>query len=407
MEHFKFILVFFEGIISFFSPCIIPLIPVYLGILSNSSVDVLKDSDKKFRSTALFKNTILFTLGIATTFFILGSSISVFNKFFTSNKDPIMFFGGILIVILGIFYMGIFNIPFMQREKRLNVEVKDMKPITAYLLGFAFSFAWTPCVGPMLASIIIMASSSTSILGGNMLILIYTLGFIIPFLIISLFYNKLFKIVDKIKSHMVLIKRIGGIILIVVGITMIWSGHYETFKMFNKTTTTQETKTLDKEKDNKDNQEKNEDDNSNYELAMDFELVDNYGKTHTLSEYKGKVVFLNFWATWCPPCKKEMPDIEKIYNYYGKNTKDVIILGVAAPNLGNEGDKEYISKFLKDKGYTFPVLLDETEDKDVFYKYGINAFPTTFIINKEGYVKQYIPGMLTEDIMKQLIEAEK
>ena len=135
---------------------------------------------------------------------------------------------------------------------------------------------------------------------------------------------------------------------------------------------------------------------SNSAKAPDFNLKDQYGVTHSLENYKGKVIFLNFWATWCPPCKKEMPDVESIYKEYEENKKDVVILGV------NSEKENEAKKFLKDKGYTFPTLIDE--NLEVMRKYFIQAFPTSFVIDKEGNVYGYVMGGLTKEQIKQVIE---
>ena len=135
---------------------------------------------------------------------------------------------------------------------------------------------------------------------------------------------------------------------------------------------------------------------SNSAKAPDFNLKDQYGVVHSLENYKGKVIFLNFWATWCPPCKKEMPDIENIYKEYGENKKDVVILGV------NSEKENEAKKFLKDKGYTFPTVIDE--NSEVMRKYFIQAFPTSFVIDKEGNVYGYVMGGLTKEQIRQVIE---
>ncbi len=135
---------------------------------------------------------------------------------------------------------------------------------------------------------------------------------------------------------------------------------------------------------------------SNSAKAPDFNLKDQYGVVHSLENYKGKVMFLNFWATWCPPCKKEMPDVESIYKEYGENKKDVVILGV------NSEKENEVKKFLKDKGYTFPTVIDE--NSEVMRKYFIQAFPTSFVIDKEGNVYGYVMGGLTKEQIKQVIE---
>ena len=387
MENLNLILVFIEGLLSFFSPCVLPIIPVYISILSNSSQDILNNED--FKSSSLLKYTIFFTLGICTTFFLLGMTIGTFSQFFIDNKNLLMLIGGVLIIFMGIFYMELINIPLLQRDKRLNMKVKDMNILTSYLLGFTFSFGWTPCIGPMLASVIIMASGSESLLAGNLLVGIYSIGFILPFIIVAIFYKKLFEKFNNTKKYLPILKKIGGIILIISGLIMIYNG-------LDKRNTTIENEATNKvEQSQEDGKIK----------ALDFTLYDQYGNTHTLSEYEGKTVFLNIWATWCPPCKQEMPYIEELYKEYNLNKEDVVILGLASPYFGKEGSKEDIKEFLNSNKYTFPVVFDE--NADLIYSYGIQAFPTTFVIDKERYIAQYVPGSMTKEIMKTLIESVK
>lgn len=409
MEHINFIVVFVEGLLSFFSPCVISILPIYLAILSGSSVQNLKEGNVKLKDSPLLKNTILFVLGISTTFFILGSSINAFKHFFTSNKEIMTTIGGILIIIMGLFYLGYLNLPFLQKEKKFNVGVREMKPWTAYLLGFTFSFGWSPCIGPMLASALIMASSSDSALIGNLLVLVYTIGFTLPFIIISIFYNRLLKYVDNVKRNMKTIQKIGGAILIITGLVMALGGTDKIAGYFKKseenpTEYSQEITDEDTKEDvNKEEPSEESTENEENKIpAIDFTLVDQYGETHTLSDYKGKVVFLNFWATWCPPCRMEMPDIEEVYKERGKNAEDVIILGVSGPNLGREGSKEEIIEFLKEEGYTYPVVFDETGD--IMATYSIQSLPTTFIIDRDGNIVDYVLGAMSKETMENIID---
>lgn len=137
--------------------------------------------------------------------------------------------------------------------------------------------------------------------------------------------------------------------------------------------------------------------------AIDFALTDQYGKEHRLSDYKGKTVFLNFWATWCPPCKAEMPDIQKIYETYDTEGEDaLVVLGIASPNISGESSEEEIKSFLEENGYTYPVLMDTTGE--IFEAYGISSFPTTFMIDRDGNVYGYVSGMLSEDVMQSIIK---
>lgn len=378
MEQINYIVVFLEGIFSFLSPCVLPILPVYLAVLSKS---VNEDTMRK--RSVLIRNTFLFILGISTAFFILGTGISVFRVFLNTYMKWILIVGGLMIVGLGLFSIGDLNIPFLQRERRFHYQIKEMRPWTAYLLGFTFSFGWTPCIGPMLASVLVLASTRHAV-EGNILLLLYTAGFTVPFLLIALFSEKMINLLDKLKKHMGKIQKIGGFILIVMGLLMFTKGI--TMPEYVQPS----------------NEQQGSEKSQQIPMAPDFTLVDQYGQEHTLSDYKGKVVFINFWATWCPPCKAELPDIEEIYREYGMNKEDVVILGMTFPNMDREKSKEEIIEFIEEEGYTFPTLFDES--MELAYKYYISAFPTTFLINKDGTVEGYASGMLTKETMKEIIE---
>ncbi len=159
------------------------------------------------------------------------------------------------------------------------------------------------------------------------------------------------------------------------------------------------------EKESSENTDTSEDENSSEEVfpAIDFTLRDQFGKEHTLSDYKGKTVFLNFWATWCGPCRSEMPDIQNLYETYDTEGEDaVIILGVAAPEIGQEKDEAGIKTFLEEHGYTYPTVMDSTGE--LFAQYGISSFPTTFMIDRDGNIFGYVSGALNEEMMKNIIE---
>lgn len=392
--------VFIQGLLSFFSPCILPIIPLYVGYLSGGTVSEGADGEKIYDQRKVLIHTSCFILGISCAFFILGLGFSTLGTFLTSHQETITMIGGSFIIIMGLIQLGVFKKITLYKEFRLPVKInaEKMNPLTALLMGFTFSFAWTPCVGPALSTVLIMISSTSNKALGMILMGIYTIGFILPFLFLGIFTTRVLSFFKKNVNLVKYTVRIGAVVMILMGVLMV-TGQMNRLTSYLALDSVSDTTTDEKEE----NQEAQED---VIVPAVDFQLIDQYGEKHTLSDYKGKVVFLNFWATWCPPCVQEMPDIQEVYESYGYNESEVVILGVAMPNDLNpntrEGSVKMVTEFLDTNGYTYPTVMDM--DGSIAAYYGISSYPTTFMINKEGNIFGYIPGMITLDVMKDVIE---
>lgn len=388
--------VFFQGLLSFFSPCVLPLIPIYIGYLSGGTGQIGEDGRIHFKRSKVLFHTVFFVLGVSFAFFLLGLGFSAMGNFLKENQIWFARIGGVIVILFGLYQMGFLGKSyFLGKERRLpfKMDLLAMSPVTALVMGFTFSFAWTPCVGPALASVLLMTASAATKVTGFLYIAVYTAGFVLPFLAVGLFTTTL---LEFFKSHMKVVHytvKIGGILMIFMGILML-TGKMNAVSGALSSTETQEEAT---------ETEPEEEEEAAEEVktipAIDFTLKDQYGNTHTLSDYKGKTVFLNFWATWCSPCRAEMPDIQKLYEEFQQ--EDVVILGVAAPGLGREKSEEGIKGFLEENGYTYPVVMDT--EAEAFQAYGINSFPTTFMIDKDGNVFGYIPGQLSEETMRDII----
>lgn len=412
-KNISFIFVFFQGILSFLSPCILPLIPIYISYLAGNSKKVSGDGIITYERKEVFLNTVFFVLGISTVFFILGLSFTTLGRILNSYKVIISRISGIIIIFLGLFQLGLFNFGFLNREFKIKAKINfnNMNPSVAYIMGFTFSFAWTPCVGPALSSILLLASSAKTTILGNMLVLVYALGFIIPFLILGIFTTQALNFIKKNKKIVQYTIKVGGVIMVIMGLMTFTGGINNITKYLNSNNSyiNEETKDKKIEDENKaendySDESKNEHNGSNNKdlmEAFDFSLTDQYGNTHTLSDYKGKTVFLNFFATWCGPCKVEMPHIEELYNEHNLNNDDIVIIAVSNPG-GREKDMNGVKQFLKDEGYTFPVVFDESGE--VFSKYNIMSLPTTFMINEYGKVYGYVSGALSKDQMESIIK---
>ena len=212
-------LVFLEGFISFFSPCVLPLIPVYMSYLAGNGKRVNSDGTITYERKKVLFNTLFFVLGISSVFFILGLSFSALGIFFNKNRDIFSKIGGAIIVILGLVQLDIIKLNFLKMEKRINMDIGGkMNPILAYIMGFTFSFAWTPCVGPALASVLILASNAENAFAGNMLVLVYALGFIIPFIILGIFTTETLNFFKEKRNLVKYTIKLGGFILVIIGI---------------------------------------------------------------------------------------------------------------------------------------------------------------------------------------------
>ena len=396
--------VFLQGALSFFSPCVLPLVPLYVSYLAGGAAVVGEDGVRRYPRGKIFLNTLFFVAGISFAFFLLGLGLTALGAFFHDYQVWFARISGVIILLFGLYQLGLGKrTMLLEQEHRLPFHLNKlaMNPAVALVMGFTFSFAWTPCVGPTLSSVLLMASSAESSAAGFLLIGVYTLGFVLPFLAVGLFTGT---VLDFFKSHQNVVRytvKIGAVLLIVMGIltlTGATNGLSADLAAVSGTTT-QEESAAEQEDAGGAQEESGE---IPVIPAPDFTLTDQYGETHTLSDYQGQTVFLNFWATWCGPCKMEMPDIQALYEEWDENAGDLVVLGVAGPGIGQEGSAEDIAAFLEENGYTYPVVMDETGT--LFYQYGISAYPTTFMIDTEGNVFGYVQGAVSREVMDDIVE---
>ena len=405
--------VFLQGILSFFSPCVLPILPLYIGYLSGGTLGRDETGRLMFDRKKVLIHTLCFIIGVSAALFLLGFGMSTLGAFVSHRKRLLTVIGGILIILIGLYQLGVFgSSAFLEQERKLPLHLERwaMTPLTALLMGFVFSFSWTPCIGPTLSSVLIMAASVGSRTVGFLLIGLYTLSFCLPFLVVGLFASTL---LDWLRAHRGVVRYtviIGALLMIVVGVLMA-TGLMDQMSRLAAGAQAQIEESAEEEPETEESSieegseepsvDSSEDSAARQEApkAADFTLVDQFGETHSLSDYAGKVIFLNFWATWCPPCRSEMPDIQALYEKY-KDSDEVAILGVALPDQGGEGSAEEIAAYLAENGYDYPVVMD---DGALTYYYQISAYPTTFMIQKDGTVYGYISGAIPQEAMEDII----
>ena len=413
--------VFLQGILSFFSPCVLPLVPLYIGYLSGGARTVEEDGSIRYRRGRVLLNTFFFVVGVSFAFFLLGLGFSAAGQFFSRHQALFTKIGGAVVILFGLYQLGVFGPSrLLARERRLPFRLDRfaMGPLAALLLGFTFSFSWTPCVGPALASVLLMASSAASAGQGFLLIGLYTLGFTLPFLAVGLFTGALLDLFKRYQKVVQYTVKAGGVLLVLMGVMMFtgWMNGFSSYlsqfgsaggggadaPQTSQSVPPQETPTPSASPAPEETSEE-----PALPPAPDFTLVDQDGVEHTLSDYQGKTVFLNFWATWCGPCQNEMPDIQALYEDWGENSGDLVVLGVANPRtdehpFNQDVTQEEVADFLAQGGYTYPTVMDTTGD--VFAAYGVRAFPTTFMIDKDGNVFGYVSGGLSRAMMDSIVQ---
>jgi cytochrome c-type biogenesis protein len=216
------LIAFSAGLLSFVSPCVLPLVPSYITYITGISFKDLSEGGSKGRLRWLtILHSLLFISGFSLIFVLMGASASYLGQVLVQYQSWIMRAGGVLIIILGVHFTGLINIPFLQLEKRFELEKKPLGYLGSFLVGVVFAAGWTPCVGPILSTILLYASTSKSFTTGVVLLASYSLGLGIPFLLASLAFNSFLAAFEKVKRYMRLIMIVSGVFLIIIGLLLL------------------------------------------------------------------------------------------------------------------------------------------------------------------------------------------
>ena len=220
------------GLLSFVSPCVLPIVPPYLAWLAGVSFEELKDeapgAKQRWRVVVA---AIAFVLGFTTVFVALGATASVVGKTIAQYFDTLSVIAGIIIIVMGLHFLGVFRIAALYREARVQVDRKPAGPLGAYVIGLAFAFGWTPCVGPVLAAILFVAGSEGSAVRGGVLLAVYSLGIGIPFILAALFASRFLALASRFKRHMHKVEMAMGGLLVITGILFI-TGQMSTISLW-------------------------------------------------------------------------------------------------------------------------------------------------------------------------------
>ena len=339
----EYIVTFLEGIASFISPCVLPMLPIYISYFAG------QEYNKKHKALI---NSIGFVIGFSIVFVLLGVLASSLGSIILKYQNIIKILFGIIIIIFGLNMMETIRIPFLNKSFKPNIKKKEFNFISSMIFGILFSIGWTPCVGAFLGSALMMASTEGETLKGSILLLYYSIGLGIPFIISSILIEKLKKIFYWIKEHYKLINTISGLFLIIIGTIMIGQ------VIFGRLGTKEE--------------------NIKTENVLIEEQEEGGNIMNVASENFEKEVFksdlpvlVDFWASWCGPCKMMTPVVEQI------------------------------AKDMDGKAKVCKVNIDE--EQDLAMEYGIMSIPT-FLIFKNGKVVNSAVGVRDKQELIDLLQ---
>lgn len=231
MDQVTLPMAFFAGLISFLSPCVLPLVPPYLVYLSGTTLGALSSPDdvklQRTRSKIL-ATSVLFVLGFTTVFVALGASASVVGQIVRAYARELAMVAGFIIIAMGLHFLGAFRLPFLHREARFQAKETSSRWLSAYLMGLAFGFGWTPCIGPILSVILAVAATGDTVGYGAVLLAFYSLGLGVPFILAAAFSAPAIRLMQRFRRHLATVERLMGALLVTAGVLFL-TGYMASF----------------------------------------------------------------------------------------------------------------------------------------------------------------------------------
>jgi cytochrome c-type biogenesis protein len=370
---------FLAGVLSFLSPWVLPLVPGYISLMSGVSIDRLKEggSSTNARRAVIF-NSLAFNAGLSVIFLALGTTAGLIGAAIINNVW-VRVIGGLIIIAFGLQLIGLLKISTLYKDTRFFSNEKPRGALGSFTLGIAFAAGWTPCIGPILGGIIGLAATSGGWRSGLLLSAFYSAGLAVPFLLTGLGINQFLAFYGKFRKHLHKVEVVSGVVLIVVGL-LVMSGQSMLLTSSKLAAFLPNAEGWIKVKPAPAAAAPA---TANFELAPQVQFQTLTGQPFTLGQLRGQVVLLNFWATWCIPCREEIPVLNAMQQELG--AKGLKIVGASLEDTA-AGVEEYQKDVRK---FEYQVLVGGNDAKA---KFGGTPLPTTYLIDRDGRVRQKIIG---------------
>jgi cytochrome c-type biogenesis protein len=377
----KIAISFAAGVLSFLSPCVLPLVPGYISLMSGVSIDQLKQGGSGSGARrAIMLNSLAFNAGLSIIFLILGTTAGLVGAAIINNVW-VRVIGGLIIIAFGLQLIGLLRISALYKDTRFFSDDKPRGMLGSLTLGFAFAAGWTPCIGPILGGIIGLAATSGGWRSGLVLSAFYSAGLAVPFLLTGLGINQFLAFYGKFRKHLHKVEVVSGVILIAVGL-LVASG-YSTLLTSSKLAAIIPNAESWINVKNITTPDAAPVSNTKFEPMPQVEFETLAGKPLNLSEYRGKVVLLNFWATWCIPCREEIPVLNAMQH-------DLAAAGLKIVGASLEDSSEGIQQYQQSVAKFEYEVVTGGNDAQKFF--GGTPLPTTYLIDREGRIRQKIIG---------------
>jgi cytochrome c-type biogenesis protein len=388
---FNIAIAFIGGLLSFLSPCVLPLVPGYISLMSGVSVDHLKEGAGNSRR-AVIANSLAFNAGLSVIFLTLGATAGYIGSAIFGNLY-VRIISGLVIIVFGLHLIGLLKIKYLYKDTR---HFKDDEPRGLWgslTLGVAFAAGWTPCIGPILGGIIGLAATTGGWKGGLILSAFYSAGLAVPFLVTGLGINQFLGFYGKFRRHLHKVEVVSGIVLIAIGALILsnrvtilnsqrlasWLPDWESRLKLRDTTPA------------------NADNLRGARQAPDVQFMKLDGSALRLSDLRGRVVVLNFWATWCVPCRAEMPEFNQLQREL--EPQGLSIVGASVSPLDTP---EVIQSFQKDVKQEYTIVRGPEEIGTQFQNGP--GLPVTHILDREGRIRKTFFGPQAREVFESAIK---
>ncbi len=377
-------LAFGGGFASFLSPCVLPLVPGYISLMSGVSIDRLKEDGSGGNTRrAVILNSLAFNTGLSVIFLTLGTTAGFLGASITGNRW-VRIIGGIIIIVFGAQLIGLLKISALYKDTRLFSNDKPRGPLGSFTLGIAFAAGWTPCIGPILGTILGLAAASGGWRSGLMLSAFYSAGLAIPFLVTGLFINWFLRFYAKFRRHLHKVEVVSGVVMISVGL-LVATGYSTT--LLTSSWLAARLPDLEgrllKWRGIEPPPPPAIAGNNSFQQAPDVQFQTLAGESFTLGQLRGNVVLLNFWATWCIPCREEIPVLNAMQHDLEARGLKIVGASLEDSAAGVESYQKEVARF------EYQVLVGGDEAKA---KFGGTPLPTTYLIDRDGRIRQKIIG---------------